>query len=323
MSKRQLSQHQQQRIEQRREGALHHKTAQQGLVVMNSGKKALVRLKDDTIHQCHQRANLANVVAGDNVMVWQNEQGESVIESLLPRRSLLSRPGFRGVIKPVAANVDQLLVVIAPTPGIDLDLLDRSLCYCEWQALDAIIILNKADLIHENYRDYCNTLAETYRSMGYTWIETSTKNQQGMTDLLAICHNKTSVFLGNSGVGKSSLTQALVPDITIRTQSLSSSTGLGQHTTNNATLYDLPFGGQLIDAAGIRTLELSEFSIAQPDRYWRDFQPFLGQCRFHNCTHSHEPGCAIQLAVAQNKIPLHRHQHYLRLLQDTNTLNKS
>jgi ribosome biogenesis GTPase len=159
--------------------------------------------------------------------------------------------------------------------------------------------------------------------MGYTWIETSTKNQQGMTDLLAICHNKTSVFLGNSGVGKSSLTQALVPDITIRTQSLSSSTGLGQHTTNNATLYDLPFGGQLIDAAGIRTLELSEFSIAQPDRYWRDFQPFLGQCRFHNCTHSHEPGCAIQLAVAQNKIPLHRHQHYLRLLQDTNTLNKS
>lgn len=323
MSKRQLSQHQKQRIELRREGSSLHKTAKQGLVVMNSGKQALVRLDDDTVHKCHQRANLANVVAGDLVMVWQSEQGESVIESLLPRRSLLSRPGFRGVIKPVAANVDQLLVVVAPAPGIDLDLLDRSLCYCEWQALDAIIILNKADLIHEAYRPYCDELAATYRAMGYTWIETSTQTQQGIPELLAACHNKTSVFLGNSGVGKSSLTQTLVPDIAIRTQSLSSSTGMGQHTTNNATLYDLPFGGQLIDAAGIRTLELSEFSIAQPDRYWRDFRAFLGQCRFHNCTHSHEPNCAIQNAVTQNLIAPHRYQHYLRLLQDTIALNET
>lgn len=317
MSKRRLSQHQQQRIEQRREGAAHHDQAELGLVVMNSGKKALVRLTNNQLHQCHQRANLANVVAGDHVMVFHDSMGNSVIESLLPRRSLLSRPGFRGVIKPVAANVDQLLVVIAPAPGIDLDLLDRSLCYCEWQQLDAIIILNKADLLLADYRDYCSQLADTYRRMGYTWLETSTRNDDGIAALQHACHNKTSVFLGNSGVGKSSLTQALVPDIAIRTQSLSESTGLGQHTTNNATLYDLPQGGQLIDAAGIRTLELSEFSIEHPDRYWRDFRPFLGQCRFHNCTHSHEPGCAIQQAVENETIALHRYQHYLRLLNDS------
>jgi len=317
MSKRKLTNQQQQRIEQRREGDSHHQDAHLGLVVMNSGKKAVVRFADGALHSCHQRANLANVVAGDQVMVWQDENNNSVIESLLPRNSLLSRPGFRGVIKPVAANIDQLLVVIAPAPGIDLDLLDRSLCYCEWQKLDAIIILNKSDLVTDDYRDYIDELSHIYRKIGYRWIETSTQEQTGLEELQALCANKSSVFLGNSGVGKSSLAKALLPEMDIRTKALSASTGLGQHTTNNATLYDLPFGGVLIDAAGIRTLELGEFSIEHPDRYWRDFRPYLGSCRFHNCTHSHEPECAIIQAVEAEEIALHRYQHYLRLLHST------
>jgi ribosome biogenesis GTPase len=320
MSKRKLTNQQQQRIEQRREGDSYHQDARLGLVVMNSGKKAVVRFENGNLQSCHQRANLANVVAGDQVMVWQDENANSVIESLLPRKSLLSRPGFRGVIKPVAANIDQLLVVIAPAPGIDLDLLDRSLCYCEWQGLEAVIVLNKADLVSDDYRIYIDELAQTYQTIGYQWIETSTHNQTGLSELKAACKDKSSVFLGNSGVGKSSLAKALLPEMDIRTQTLSASTGLGQHTTNNATLYDLPSGGVLIDAAGIRTLELGEFSIEYPDRYWRDFRPYLGQCRFHNCTHSHEPECAITQAVEAGKIALHRYQHYLRLLQAT-TLN--
>lgn len=317
MSKRRLSEQQQQRIEQRRSGSEHHSHGFEGLVVMNSGKKATVQLNDGRLLTCHQRANLANVVAGDKVIISLDEQHPPVIESLLPRRSLLSRPGFRGVIKPVAANVDQLLVVIAPAPGIDLDLLDRSLCYCEWQGLDAVIILNKVDLLADDYRALCDQLANVYTAMGYTWIETSTEADIGLEALKHICNNKTSVFLGNSGVGKSSLTQALIPDVAIRTQQLSSSTGLGQHTTNNATLYELDIGGQLIDAAGIRSLELSEFAIEHTDRYWRDFRPYLGQCRFSNCTHDHEPDCAIKTAVASEGITLHRYQHYLRLLHST------
>lgn len=317
MSKRRLSEQQQQRIEQRRSGSEHHSQGFEGLVVMNSGKKATVQLNDGRLLTCHQRANLANVVAGDKVIISLDEQHPPVIESLLHRRSLLSRPGFRGVIKPVAANVDQLLVVIAPAPGIDLDLLDRSLCYCEWQGLDAVIILNKVDLLADDYRALCDQLANVYTAMGYTWIETSTEADIGLEALKHICNNKTSVFLGNSGVGKSSLTQALIPDVAIRTQQLSSSTGLGQHTTNNATLYELNIGGQLIDAAGIRSLELSEFAIEHPDRYWRDFRPYLGLCRFNNCTHDHEPDCAIKTAVASEGITLHRYQHYLRLLHST------
>lgn len=319
MSKRNLSQQQQQRIDQRRSGSQHHSQGFEGLVVMNSGKKATVQLDDGRLLNCHQRANLANVVAGDKVIVLLDEQHPPVIESLLPRRSLLSRPSFRGVIKPVAANVDQLLVVIAPAPGIDLDLLDRSLCYCEWQGLDAVVILNKVDLLADDYRALCDQLANVYTAMGYTWIETSTEADIGLEALKHICNNKTSVFLGNSGVGKSSLTQALIPDVAIRTQQLSSSTGLGQHTTNNATLYELDIGGQLIDAAGIRSLELSEFAIEHPDRYWRDFRPYLGQCRFNNCTHDHEPGCAVKDAVESKMIAQHRYQHYLRLLHSTPT----
>jgi ribosome biogenesis GTPase len=313
--KRRLSQHQQLRIEQRRSGSHHHTQGLEGLVVMNSGKKASVQLDEDgSILTCHQRANLANVVAGDKVIISLDDQHNPVIESLLPRNSLLSRPGFRGVIKPVAANVDQLLVVVAPAPGIDLDLLDRSLCYCEWQGLKAIIILNKVDLLAQEYRAYCDELAAIYRRMGYLWLETSIKLNTGLNELRQLCSNQSSVFLGNSGVGKSSLTQALIPDVAIRTQQLSASTGLGQHTTNNATLYELPGNGQLIDAAGIRSLELAEFAIEHPDRYWRDFRPYLGECRFNNCTHDHEPDCAIKNALEKDEISLHRYQHYLRLL---------
>lgn len=318
MAKRILNRHQQQRIDQRRAGdGTQHSDAQLGLVIMNSGRKAWVRVGTSTPISCHQRANLANVVAGDRVMVSLNEQGEGVIESLLARTSLLSRPGFRGVIKPISANVDQVLIVIAPTPGIDLSLLDRSLCFCAWQNINAVIILNKIELIPSDFRQEIDALAQTYRDMGYDWFETSTYQSLGLAALIDQCKNKTSVFLGNSGVGKSSLTKALVPDIDIRTQALSQSSGLGQHTTNNATLYDLPQGGQLIDAAGIRTLDLSEFSIAHPDRYWRDFSPYLGHCRFHNCTHDHEPSCAIIEAVENEKISAHRYQHYLNVLHES------
>jgi len=317
MAKRILNRHQQQRVDQRRAGDGKHETAKQGLVIMNSGRKAWVRIDTATPISCHQRANLANVVAGDRVMVSINEHGEGVIESLLPRSSLLSRPGFRGVIKPVSANVDQVLIVMAPAPGIDLSLLDRSLCFCAWQNIDAVIILNKIELIPNDFREDIDEIAQTYQAMGYAWFETSTYQSQGLEALIDQCKNKTSVFLGNSGVGKSSLTQALIPDIDIRTQALSQSTGLGQHTTNNATLYDLPQGGQLIDAAGIRTLELSEFSIEHPDRYWRDFSPYLGQCRFHNCTHDHEPNCAVIAAVHDGFISSHRYQHYLNVLHES------
>jgi ribosome biogenesis GTPase len=319
MSKRQLSQQQLHRIDKRRhtkpvqENAL---LAQPALVVINSGKKALVQLKNGELHRCHQRANLSTLVAGDQVMV-ADTGSEWVIESLLPRRSLLSRPGFRGVIKPMAANIDQLLLVIAPMPGIDLNLLDRSLCYAEWQQLETIIILNKVDLLDAKGQELAHKIAHIYQNIGYTWLETSQKTGLGIQQLQKYCQHKTSVFVGNSGVGKSSLAQTLLPSESIRTQSLSDATGFGQHTTNNATLYDLPFGGQLIDSAGIRSLDLAEFSISQPDQYWCEFQPYRHQCRFHNCTHSHEPNCSVRKAVEDQYIHESRYLNYLKLLQES------
>ncbi len=325
MAKRRLSQQQQRRISDNltekqtrlREEPDADQTRTTGLVVMNSGRRAWVDIGESEPICCQQRANLDVVVAGDRVTIARDAQGNGVIEQCDERKSQLARPGFRGVIKPICANIDQVLLVIAPTPHLDLSLLDRSLCYCEWQGLNATIVLNKIELLSTEDHAALHDLASIYQRMGYDWLMTSTYTGEGMVALQEQCQNHTSVLIGNSGVGKSSLTQALLPDLAIRVQALSQATGLGQHTTSNATLYPLPQGGSLIDAAGIRNLDLSAFVIEQPDRYWRDFRPFLGQCHFHNCTHTHEPECAIIEAVENGDIAQHRYHHYLQVISDT------
>jgi ribosome biogenesis GTPase len=234
-----------------------------GLVVMNSGRRAWVDIGLAQPICCQQRANLDLVIAGDNVLIRRDLLGDSVIEHCEPRLTQLSRPGFRGQIKPICANIDQVLLVIAPTPHLDLSLLDRSLCYCEWQNLTAIILLNKVELLSPEQREELDQLAQIYRNMGYAWLTTSTYTQAGIECLQNTCQNHSSVLIGNSGVGKSSLTQTLLPDLNIRIQALSQATGLGQHTTSNATLYALPHGGNIIDAAGIRNLDLTRSLLAR------------------------------------------------------------
>lgn len=320
MAKRHLSQQQQRRMTQNQQKVTTQVSPEEpliaGLVVMNSGRRAWVDIGLPHPICCQQRANLALVIAGDRVMIRCDAQGNGVIEHCEPRKTQLLRPGFRGVIKPICANIDQVLLVIAPTPHLDLSLLDRSLCYCEWQSLNAVIVLNKVELLTEQDRHEIEQLAQIYRDMNYIWLTTSTYTGEGMEALKHACQNKSSVLIGNSGVGKSSLTQALLPDLTIRVQALSEATGLGQHTTSNATLYTLPTGGNIIDAAGIRNLDLSAFVIEQPDRYWRDFQPYLGKCHFYNCSHAHEPDCAIISAVNAEQIAEHRYHHYLQVISN-------
>lgn len=322
MAKRHLSQQQQRRMTDNQRKAITQQDDTSplvsGLVVMNSGRRAWVDIGLETPICCQQRASLSVVVAGDKVTIRQNAQGEGVIEGCETRQTLLSRPGFRSVIKPICANIDQVLLVIAPTPHLDLSLLDRSLCYCEWQSLTAVIVLNKVELLSANDRAEIESLAQIYRQMGYQWLSVSTYSGEGMDALHQQCQNHSSVLIGNSGVGKSSLTQTLLPDMNIRVQALSEATGLGQHTTSNATLYPLAQGGNIIDSAGIRNLDLSAFVIDHSDRYWREFRPYLGCCRFHNCIHLHEPDCAIRLAVERGLIAEHRYHHYLQVISEQN-----
>lgn len=322
MAKRHLSQQQQRRMtdNQRKVVMQQNEDAPliSGLVVMNSGRRAWVDIGSDTPICCQQRASLSVVVAGDLVKIRQNAQGEGVIEHCETRKTQLSRPGFRSVIKPICANIDQVLLVIAPTPHLDLSLLDRSLCYCEWQSLTAVIVLNKVELLTPEDRAEIDLLAQPYQQMGYQWLNVSTYSGEGIEALHQQCQNHSSVLIGNSGVGKSSLTQTLLPEMNIRVQSLSEATGLGQHTTSNATLYPLAQGGNIIDSAGIRNLDLSAFVIDHPDRYWRDFRTYLGKCYFHNCTHTHEPDCAIRVAVENGFIAEHRYHHYLQVISEQN-----
>lgn len=278
---------------------------QQGRVIAHYGVQVTVEaLGGDSAGQrfrCHRRANIEHLVTGDEV-VWQAaaEAGTGVITAQLPRRSVLVRPDPYGKLKPVAANIDRILLVIAPEPTPSAELIDRYLIACETTGIRPVLVLNKADLMHAGNAEALNALLAGFATLGYETRVLSAHGELG--DLLELVAGRTVVFVGQSGVGKSSLINALLPDVAQKVHALSAGSKLGQHTTTTACWFDLPGGGALIDSPGIR-----EFGVWHMDRDqllagFIEFQPLLGQCRFRNCAHDREPGCALQQAVADGLI---------------------
>ncbi len=262
--------------------------------------------------RCHRRSNIEALVTGDRV-IWQPaaEGQTGVITALLPRESVLVRPDPYNKLKPVAANIDRILLVIAPEPTPSPELIDRYLIACETTGIRPVILLNKADLMTPAQHEGLGALLASFAALGY---ETRTLSAHGDTgDLEAIVAGRTVVFVGQSGVGKSSLINALLPDVAQKVHQLSVGSKLGQHTTTTACWFDLPGGGALIDSPGIR-----EFGVWHMDRDqllsgFIEFQPFLGQCRFRNCSHAHEPGCALCLASEEGHIQPRRLASFQRL----------
>ncbi|WP_319381257.1 ribosome small subunit-dependent GTPase A [Thiomicrorhabdus sp.] len=300
---------------------------QDGLVITSFGKRVLVESEQGETFNCAIRQHLGKLVAGDRV-VWQTalEEGTGVVVSVLPRSHELSRPGFRGQTRMIAANIDFIGIVTPVVPGIHPDMIDRYLIAAQQLDIPAIIIINKADLLEsdENWEAVAELLAP-YDELGIELIPASSVSQQGMDDLRHYMSGKNSVFVGPSGAGKSSLINALIPDIDIRVGDLSAATGLGKHTTTNSILYHLPAikendleldGGYLIDSPGVRQFSPAPCSLAELESYYSDFTPFLGQCKFHNCSHSIEPDCAIKAAVENGDIALSRYQSFQRLLEE-------
>ncbi|MCK4494129.1 MAG: ribosome small subunit-dependent GTPase A [Methylococcales bacterium] len=281
----------------------------EGQVISHLGKGIAVEIKGDII-LCQTRRKLETVVVGDKVLVTLalNQQGR--IDEILPRRSLLTRPSRGRKIRPVAANIDMVYVVFAREPHCDFLLIDQYLAICENRNIDAVLVFNKQDLPASAEIE---SELKHYQTLDYPLHRVSATQKIGMTTLKASLKNKVSLFAGQSGVGKSSLTNTLLPDKNLKTNTVSETTKHGRHTTTAATLYHFPEGGDLIDSPGVAIFGLADLNEVQLAQGYREFQPLIEQCRFHNCAHVKDKGCAVREAAEKKQISPTRYQRFLKL----------
>ncbi len=295
---------------------------QRGRIIAHYGVQLLVEALDGELagqrFRCHRRANLDALVTGDEV-IWQpaTEAATGVITALLPRRSVLVRPDPYHKLKPVAANIDRILLIIAPAPTPSAELIDRYLIACEATDIRPLLVLNKADLISADNRDSLTALLASFAALGY---DTRTLSAHGDTgDLANLVAQHTVVFVGQSGVGKSSLINTLLPDVAQKVKEISTGSKLGQHTTTTACWFDVPTGGALIDSPGIREFGVWHMNKDELLAGFIELQPFIGACRFRNCAHASEPGCAFQQAVLDGHVQARRLASFKRLVSDIGT----
>ncbi|MCL6415629.1 small ribosomal subunit biogenesis GTPase RsgA [Aestuariirhabdus sp. Z084] len=289
---------------------------QQGTVIAHYGSQLDVEPigQPDALFRCHLRANLPQLVTGDKI-IWRAGADQSgVVVAAQDRRSELCRPDSRGQLKPVAANIDYIVQVIAPLPTPHANLIDRYLVAAEAVDIEPVILFNKTDLVNEHNREHFDQLLARYQRIGYKVIHASTLASTGLDEIKALLRDHTSVFVGQSGVGKSSLINALLPGVDIRVGALSEQTGKGTHTTTAARLFHFPAGGDLIDSPGIREFGLGHIDQPTLIEGFREFRPFLGYCRFRDCQHEQEPGCALLEALDEGKISQQRLDSYRHIL---------
>jgi len=291
---------------------------QKGLVIAHFGQlidiESLEGSNAGQIHRCHVRANLDSLVTGDQV-IWRAGHDQSgVIEARLDRQSLLQRPDNYGLLKPVAANIDRIVIVVATEPTPYANLIDRYLVAAETLEIQPAILFNKSDLINDDNRHAIEALCDTYENLGYEVLKTSALELAHCeSTLLTWLHSYTSVFVGQSGVGKSSLIRSILGDQSIKVGELSELTRKGTHTTTTAKLFHIPGGGQIVDSPGIREFGLWHIDQQQLINGFIEFRAHLGFCKFRDCKHEHEPGCAILDALQNKKISNTRMESYRRI----------
>jgi ribosome biogenesis GTPase len=281
----------------------------EGLVISHLGQGIAVE-HDDKIVLCQTLRKLETVAVGDRVLWTQSSPDQGRIEEILPRRSLLMRPSRNGKTRPVAANIDTVFVVFAIEPYCDFLLIDQYLAICENRNIDAALVLNKTDLPQSDAIE--KELLE-YTNLGYALYRVSATAASGLDELKLALKNQVSILAGQSGVGKSSLTNAIIPDKELKTNTVSATTKHGRHTTTAATLYHMNDGGDLIDSPGVAIFGLAGLTEQQLAYGYREFQPLIELCQFNNCRHLVDKGCAVRPAAENGDISMARYQRFLKL----------
>lgn len=286
-----------------------------GTIVAAHGRHYLADV-DGRMLQCVTRGKKTNVAVGDIVHLKQTSEDQAVIEKIDERKTLLYRSD-QYKSKLLAANVTRLFIVVATEPGFTDDLVSRALVACEAAGVEAHLILNKTDV--EPMLPRARERVKVYADLGYPVHEMSAKAhpEHAVATLAPLLEGQSSILIGQSGMGKSSLVNLLVPEADAAVREISEALDTGKHTTTFTRLYKLEGGGTLIDSPGFQEFGLYHLTEGMLERAFVEFKPFLGGCKYYNCRHLAEPQCAILSAVAEGKIAKIRHELYAQLLHES------
>lgn len=298
-----------------------------GLVIKNTGSWYTVKTDDGQLIESKIKGNFrlkgirsTNPVAvGDHVEIITNQEGTAFISAIEDRRNYIIRksPNLSKQSHILAANVDQaLLVVTVNYPQTSTTFIDRFLTSAEAYSVPVVLVFNKHDLLSEEELYYEKMMCTLYETVGYKCVEISAETGEGVEQLFPILKDKISLLSGNSGVGKSTLINRLIPHASQRTAEISDAHNTGMHTTTFSEMIELPGGGYLIDTPGIKGFGTFDIEKEELTSYFKEIFHFSKDCRFSNCTHTHEPGCAVIKAVEDHFIAASRYQSYLSMLED-------
>jgi ribosome biogenesis GTPase len=299
-----------------------------GLVLRSTGSWYDVRdTRDAHIWQCRLKGKfkalglkVTNPIAvGDYVHfeVEDETQNFGIIHEILPRENYVVRQSVHkaAFAHLIAANVDQaILIATLVFPRTSLGFIDRFLVAIESFRIPGVLIFNKQDLLNDEMKDFQSELMELYASLGYTCLTTTAVGGGGLEEFASLLKGKVSLLSGHSGVGKSTLVNAIAPDLDIKTQEVSTFANKGVHTTTFAEMFELEKDTFIIDSPGIKELGLSDMKPEEISHYFPEMRELLNQCRFNNCQHINEPGCAVKDAVSEGEIALSRYESYLSMV---------
>lgn len=298
-----------------------------GIVIKSTGSHYIVRDENGYSHECRIKGRMrldgsksTNPVAVGDFVNFTFENEEGVITELLPRRNYVVRrsTNLSKQTHVIAANVDQaILVVTINYPITTTVFIDRFLASAEAFDVPVIIVFNKLDRYDDALLDELHSLENIYKNMGYEVCEVSAKQNNGLNIVKQYLTGKISVIAGHSGVGKSTLINRIEPGLNLRTDDISEANNSGKHTTTHAEMHDFSFGGSIIDTPGIRGFGITNIEKEEIAHYFRDIFKISSNCQFCNCTHTHEPGCAVKAAVEDGSLPQSRYLSYINIIDDS------